>query len=495
MALTYINAGTPPDYRSLGIYVKYGDFKRFEVLEDCTKYSHMILPDREICICASSDLPNLMSNGYDEYVDCSLMTQNSNLKEFMINYCDYQNPKNWLDKRKDVGSGIICDSGGFQIATGRVSIINPIDLVKSYNANANIGMVLDIPDYNDIDTFSDEIVHKLACIQKRNIGYMLKYKNDDVELVNIIHGGTPKQKFDYLDTVHTDKIHKLAIPSVGIPMSIIRLNFIIELLGRAKKLGHYDHFHLLGTFNKSLLLTVAKLANSKIPEVEGIRFTTDSSGALMHSSNLTYFKTMSLWEGFDQYSPSQNEVKVRQIDFSRRAFNNGFDKFNEFCTLPCQCPVCSALKYTYVFRNLKKSSTIRNGMFYYHNCIEAEKYVDMINKYAENLSWKEYVEMVKRLQDTDDNDTLLNLRFLKCVESKGLKKAQEEFKSYLTEKPKANTVGLFKAPQERADQAYIDNINSLIESYENIDFEHYDGKIVAGERSRFDVRVGKKGRV
>ena len=50
MALTYINAGTPPDYRSLGIYVKYGDFKRFEVLEDCTKYSHMILPDREICI-------------------------------------------------------------------------------------------------------------------------------------------------------------------------------------------------------------------------------------------------------------------------------------------------------------------------------------------------------------------------------------------------------------------------------------------------------------
>ena len=120
MALTYINAGTPPDYRSLGIYVKYGDFKRFEVLEDCTRYSHMILPDREICICASSDLPNLLSNGYDEYVDCSLMTQNSNLKEFMINYCDYQNPKSWLDKRKDVGSGIICDSAELPCGSGRI---------------------------------------------------------------------------------------------------------------------------------------------------------------------------------------------------------------------------------------------------------------------------------------------------------------------------------------------------------------------------------------
>ena len=121
----------------------------------------------------------------------------------------------------------------------------------------------------------------------------------------------------------------------------------------------------------------------------------------MNSSNLSYYKNISIWEGLDKFSPNKNE-RIIQIDLGRKSFENNFNKFNEFCELPCQCPVCRALKYTYVFRYLN-GGVLRNSLFYYHNCLETEKYVSMLDRFAKNLTWKEYTEMVKRLQDTDDS--------------------------------------------------------------------------------------------
>lgn len=491
MSLSYVNAGTPADYRGSAIYIKYGKFDKFEVLEESTRYLHAICPDRELWICCHGymEYQNPMINDYDEVVDLNLFGENCEVKQFMINHCDFLNPKTYLNKKKGKGSLIFCDSGGFQIATGRVTVVNPINLVKFYNKNADLGMILDIPDYNEGGCFSDEIVQDLADIQKRNTDYMLKYKDDSVELINVIHGGTPEQKFNYLKAVHSDKIHKLAIPSVGIGMDIKRLNFILELLKLAKSLGTYNHFHLLGTFNKGLLLTMAKFANCKIPEIEGVNFTTDSSAALMNSSNLSYYKNISIWEGLDKFSPNKNE-RIIQIDLGRKSFENNFNKFNEFCELPCQCPVCRAIKYTYVFRYLN-GGILRNSLFYYHNCLETEKYVNMLDRFAKNLTWKEYTEMVKRLQDTDDSDTLLNLKFLHDVEKLGLEKAQEKYKHYLDEKPKANLKSLLAAKTNQRDQDLLDNIHNLIDQYKNIDFENYNEDVKVSN-SKFNVRIKRE---
>ena len=314
MSLRFVSAGYQvTEFSNIGIYVKYGKYNKFEVVSESPYHLHLICPDRQLYIHGNTlnesgnpliKMNNL--NGFDEYVDLNIMGKDyadSFVKQYMINFVDSGSESNNVCRKHKSGSTIFCDSGGFQIAMGRATIINPIDLVKFYNDNVDLGMVLDIPDYNDGNPFPDEMVSELALIQKRNNEYMLKYKNDKVELINIIHGSTVKQKIDYLKAVHNENINRLALPSVGIPISLRRLNLILELCKNAKKLGHYKHFHVLGSFNKGVIFVLAKLAHCKIPEVEGIEFTMDASSPLQTAVNFTYCKNLNIWEGLHEFAP------------------------------------------------------------------------------------------------------------------------------------------------------------------------------------------------
>lgn len=482
MSLCYFNAGAASTFRNAGIYIKYGNYGKFEIVREEVRQCHMILPDREIFIAVDGSVSeNPFLWGWDEFVDLNIFSKNARQRNILINYCDFQKANEVLEKQKNNGVRFLCDSGGFQIAVGRVDIINPIDLVKFYNKNSELGMILDIPVYGG--GLTDDIIERLARVQKRNTDYLLKYKEPAVELINAIHGGSYKQKLKFFDIVYTPEIQRLALPSVGIGMDIPRLNFILELLRRAKEKGGVKHLHLLGTFSKSLLLTVAKLANSKIPEVEGVSFTTDSSAALQRVKNLTYIKNISIFDGLDKFSPNKNE-KLTTVSFSKGSYLGGFQTFNPYAELPCQCPACRALKYSYTLRNLN-FGTLRNTLFYYHNTLECENFVSMLDSFAKNLDWQEYLEMVGRLQDADDTDTIKNIKFLRDVEEIGLDKARDKYKNYLIE---GQTFASLLKPKQSSNSPQNDKILELIEKYENIDFENYKGKISLGSTTT-NVRV------
>ena len=100
---------------------------------------------------------------------------------------------------------------------------------------------------------------------------------------------------------------------------------------------------------------------------------------------------------------------------------------------PCNCPVCSKLKYAYVLRNLR-GGILRNSIFLAHNTHEASEYVNMLNTMANNLTDKEYLHYVSTVQDSDCSDAVLCLKFIKHVEKVGLDQARIDYKNYLTEK-------------------------------------------------------------
>lgn len=486
MSLSYFNAAATSNFRNAGIFIKYGDYGKFEIVRENVRQCHMILPDREVFITTdgyTSENPFLW--GWDEFVDLNIFSKNARQHNILINHCDFEVSKeSILEKQKNKGPRFLCDSGGFQIAAGRIDIINPIDLVKFYNKNSELGMILDIPVY--CSGLSDELIERLALVQKRNTDYLLKYKEPGVELINVVHGSSYEQKLKFFDIIYTPEIQRLALPSVNIDMDIPRLNFILELLRRAKQKGGIKHLHLLGTFSKGLLLTAAKLANTKIPELEGISFTTDSSSALFKMKTLVYLKNINIFDGLDKFSPNKNE-KFTQVFFNKSSYPGNLQAFNPYAELPCQCPACRALRYSYALRNLNFGST-RNTIFYYHNTLECENFVSMIDTFAKNLSWQEYLEMVGRLHDADDTTTIKNIKFLKDVEEMGLDKAREKYKNFLREDQ--TFASLLKSKQSQG-SSQTDKILSLIEKYENIDFENYKGKVSLGT-STSNVRVSNR---
>lgn len=500
--LTFVNAGFQElPFSNMGIYIKYGNFGEFKILSESTYHLHCQCPDRELFLTNNTlkTSGNPILNDYDEYLDLNILGENYSkdfLPQYMINFMDYAvDAKASMKKNRKRGSKIFCDSGGFQIAVGRCSVINPIDLAKFYNENVDLGMVLDIPEYDEGDPFQDDFVMQLAKVQKRNTDYMFKYLNNDVELINIIHGGTAKQKIDYLKYVHDDRIHRLALPSVNIPMSLPRLNLILEVCRQAKKLGSYKHIHLLGSFNKGVLAVLAKLAHSKIEEVQGLDFTTDASSSLQNSVNLTFCKNINIWEGFDEFSPLSKE-KYTQIDHHRNKYEGNLGTFNPYATLPCNCPVCQKIKYTYILRNIR-AGFLRNLIFLNHNSKETYNYVALVNEFAKNLTTDEYIQYIKRIQDTDNSDTVKCLKFIKKIEEVGLDKAREAY-GYLLEDMvqvktfRGNLLTLGNKEDDSVKNKIEEHLRGIVNEYLSIDFETYKEKPKIGKAFRSSTNLATK---
>ena len=168
-SLSFVNAGFQEvPFANMGIYIKYGNYNRFELVSESTYHTHVICPDRELFISNNTlkTAGNPLSQGYDEFVDLNILGENypkDFIPQYMINYTDYAlEPKLAMQKKRGRGSLVYCDSGGFQIAVGRIGLINPIDLAKFYNDNVDLGMCLDIPEYDEGDPFTDELVMDLA---------------------------------------------------------------------------------------------------------------------------------------------------------------------------------------------------------------------------------------------------------------------------------------------------------------------------------------------
>ena len=253
MAVYYVPAGVE-DYHTTGpatLYTKLEKHKQektsflFKAKEWETKDQHILLCRHPI----SEYLPEI---SYDSCVSIHSPTM---LKHLGIKVC-LANPQVGKYSKipfKNQGILTILDSGGFQMLSGKMTFVNPDDVVSRYNANADIGMPLDIPVKAIVE---QQFFDRVSRIMKANDNYMIPKLNNDVTLSLISHGTTldyRKRRLDILDrdtkvvTIAGLNINPKGSISV-LPSKVEQLMYVVS---RYRKTTQY--FHVLGVTEKLFL--------------------------------------------------------------------------------------------------------------------------------------------------------------------------------------------------------------------------------------------------
>lgn len=212
-----------------------------------------------------------------------------------------------------LGVESIVDSGGFQLLRGLVDFVEPDDLVKLYNKDADIGMPLDLPVPHNLEPMFFDSVSKMI---RANDDYMIK-KLKGVDLALISHGSTlelRKSRLDVLDRkAAVVAVAGLSAPvPAGIDPVVNALENLMYVVHRYHKSARY--FHVLGVTSKFWLFIYALL---------------DSSG---------YVKSI----GADSVSHRLRGFvgQYNQYDFNCMQLGK---KLSYHMSAPCNCPVCFAV--------------------------------------------------------------------------------------------------------------------------------------------------------
>jgi hypothetical protein len=208
----------------------------------------------------------------------------------------------------------IVDSGGFQMLKGTVDFVEPDPLIKLYNAQANIGMPLDLPVPSKAEPFFFDAVSKMI---RANDDYMLKRLNKNVDLALISHGSTLERRKSRLDVLDR-KAAVVAIaglnikPPPGTDHLISALESLMYVVHRYHKTARY--FHVLGVTSKFWIFIYALLDASKYVKSIGADSVSHRLGGLVGMYETADFQTIQL----------NKQMNYRQPP-------------------PCTCPVCISI--------------------------------------------------------------------------------------------------------------------------------------------------------
>ena len=373
------------NYGGVGIYVRYRKgADKIEVRHSDGRYVWVETPDRELVITFDgfSDLHTRpLDCNFDEYVALnpfSASFKDSGIEYLMTNYHqhlkridrspEHRRPEN---TRPD-GITYMSDSGGFQILMGRVDYLNPMEVQKWYNANTDIGIVLDIP-----CSMEHEHFERVAHIQKRNLELMLAVQEPHVELMNVVHGSNTEYMKQFHDIVYDDRCKSLCIANMYAGSLVHTVCDAMEAVEFTE--GQYPHYHLLGIFNPLVLLPYIRYANSEHFKKRGALLTSDSSSHIQGAISYTYFHQADL----------STPLKRRAIGVREKA---AFPSPNRL--LPCSCPICSTIKYTDVLSGMVPGAML-NFLLTWHNIFESNRYVNQLDDVAKTLSDADYTEVAK----------------------------------------------------------------------------------------------------
>ena len=212
----------------------------------------------------------------------------------------------------------ISDSSGFQILTGQISFIEPINVLRWMEKNADIGMTLDVPPIDPVTLGPlDDIVYFKKCAEKSARYYEKMYADrvsTHLQLLKVLQGGNKKElELWYKVTNECDfNGFSLSIKPPSDPMQVALLSSFIHEKEQPKRV----HV-LLGT---GYDVIPAIIYASKL--FENITFDSASylQGAKMRTYSLPIYPKM-------------------RVDFSTKEGNN-----LKLKKLPCACPICQNLK-------------------------------------------------------------------------------------------------------------------------------------------------------
>jgi hypothetical protein len=156
----------------------------------------------------------------------------------------------------------IVDSGGFQLLKEAVDFVSPDDVIKRYNANADIGMPLDVP---LPAKYEPAYFNKVSNLIRANDNYILSKLAPGIELALISHGTTLAQRKARLDVL--DRPAKVVAiaglniqPEAGNDKFEVAIENLMYVISRYRKTTEY--FHILGVTSKMWMFIYALMTQS-----------------------------------------------------------------------------------------------------------------------------------------------------------------------------------------------------------------------------------------
>lgn len=421
---SYIPAGLDTSQEApTCIYCRYGNFGNdMKVIEQNSRYLCLQLPDRILTLVQDNDKQfHTKITDWDECLPISPFHKTSDNIDFpqiaMINYTANYGKFNKCAKSCKKGKNpnrlkLISDSGGFQVAVGRVDYIDTANLAKFYNENADLGIVLDVPLYNPVDL---PTLKYAAQTQKKNTEKLLDNLDGSVELLNVCHGYEPDKYRKYLDIVDDERIDRLCIGGLNTSNSIVAsLSSFITIVSNYKH--RYKHFHILGIYNPALLAPFIYLAENVFPEV---LITSDSSTALQSARSGMYHLQR-------EFNRSPERLLIGSI-------TNNLTFFNPNRLTCCQCPVCSAIKYMDVYSFMLSNPVIR--CLTVHNILEIYRSLMSQALMSRNLSFSDFKKYLDTMFSRHSSKSYMDLgmEYVETYLNDGLDAANKRYSQYFSQ--------------------------------------------------------------
>ena len=481
---SYVPAGLfYPSHGGAGIYVRYGRYpNKILVKEQSPNHIWLQCPDRELVIVsgnqyAASFYPS--EGTFDEYVDINtfndITSMDQNIEYWMCNYTQSIGKELKTHRTRLLGSQgktkIISDSGGYQILSERYNYIDPLAVIKWYNDNVDIGLVLDIP----TSIYRRGLYERLAEIQRENTNVLLQHKRPGLELMNIFHGATLEDKRIFRDICEVDEIDRLAVGGAYFNSIMNSIDSLSEVILTGKK---YKQYHVLGVSNVLQAVLLMRLASKGIANL----ITSDSSTPLQEALTKGYYLHPTIAEP-PRYVHIGDKTNVPSVEK----------------TLPCNCPVCRTIKYSDI---LSISTGCIWIQIYYHNIYSTNQYMLSMNEIAKDLSTNEFKKLLKfqfRNRKNGVKKSLTTLDYIDVLADDGLAKARSKYRYFLSHviskssnlgvlfDPDGNTMREGSTSNEYSTETPDDNPNwlrlqSIMETYEDATGIH--GKKVTKKEQR-----------
>ena len=243
---------------------------------------------------------------------------------------EYNIPKDFL---------LIADSGGFEQATQGIRI-EPIDVLKWQENNADIAFTLDVPPVNPENLkFTDDMNYFKKCADQSIRNAECAQKNrDNIKLYSVLQGHTKEQ----LDIWSQKKLTEY--DGTALSHKSTHLVWLSVQAMYAKEQGVQNIHVLTGTGYNSVPIIVYLRKHFK-------QVTFDSSSYGMGARNMQY------------------NLPYRYHLFFGRAYNE------KVKTLPCDCPICQAIS----IEDLQTGTSISGALISLHNLYNYIQHVNFLD--------------------------------------------------------------------------------------------------------------------
>lgn len=428
------------NHGGLGCYVRYKRYQDKPVVVRHKSANRILLecPDRDLLLVRDQHYfwPYKPTEGvWDEFVNFSPFWANAqrdnDLHYWMLNYTEYIG----TDAAPRLRQGrpraphenfIVSDSGGFQLAMGRLDWVDPVEVVKWYNDNVDLGMVLDIPTLN-VNSKKDFLT--IARAQEKNTRLMLDHKNENLELLNIFHGHDLEWTREFRKVVETPEIDRLAIGGAYYGTLMNTLDQVFGIIEDSR--DHYKHYHVLGVWNLLQLIPMMRYASHGRTQM----MTSDSSTPVQNANAKRY-----------AYHPAINDIwQLYPIGTHSPTMH-----VNHHQTLPCRCQVCSTMKYMDALAVLP--GALMTHTLVYHNVYAMNNYVKMMEPIVKEASVQDLTDLM--LAQTGNrrgiHEAKWGLQLADEIAKNGYTAARKKFSTYILQKDGVDEVseGSLFAPVE-----------------------------------------------